>query len=82
MMSDYKAKIIQFKNEAYKHLNEELLPFWLDRCIDETNGGFITHFDKHGKDTGEDEKSTLGQARCVYSFSAAHRAGHGGGSIC
>ena len=78
-MSDYINQLIQFKKEADQHLKEELLPFWLDRCKDEVNGGFITHFDKDGKDTGEDEKSTLGQARCVYSFASSHRAGHGGG---
>ena len=78
-MPDYINQLIKFREESSQHLKEELLPFWLDRCKDETNGGFITHFDKDGKDTGENEKSTLGQARCVYSFSAAHRAGYGEG---
>ena len=78
-MSEYKNQLLQLKNEAEHHLKEELLPFWMYRCKDEINGGYITHFDKNGEDTGEDEKSTLGQARCVYSFSAAHRAGYGGG---
>ncbi|MDI6450981.1 AGE family epimerase/isomerase [Anaerobaca lacustris] len=66
-------------DECRKHFAMELLPFWLDRCKDDANGGFITHFDKDGKDTGEDEKSSLAQLRTVYSMSAAHRAGFGGG---
>ncbi|MDI9430267.1 MAG: AGE family epimerase/isomerase [Sedimentisphaerales bacterium] len=66
-------------DECKKHFTTELLPFWLDRCKDDANGGFITHFDKDGKDTGEDEKSALAQLRTVYSMSAAHRAGFGGG---
>ncbi len=66
-------------DECKKHFTTELLPFWLDRCKDDVNGGFITHFDKDGKDTGEDEKSALAQLRTVYSMSAAHRAGFGGG---
>lgn len=66
-------------DECRKHFTTELLPFWLDRCKDDVNGGFITHFDKDGKDTGEDEKSALAQLRTVYSMSAAHRAGFGGG---
>ena len=78
-MPDYKEKIIQFKNEAQKHLSEELLPFWLDRAKDNINGGFITHFDKDGNDSGEDEKSMLAQARTIYTFSSAHRAGYGNG---
>jgi mannobiose 2-epimerase len=49
--------------------------------IDKTNGGFITHFDKNGKDSGEDEKSLIAQTRSVYSLSSAHRAGYGEGKL-
>ncbi len=65
--------------EAKHHFTKELLPFWLDRCKDDKNGGFITHFDKDGNDSGDDEKSMLAQARTVYSMSTAHRAGYGDG---
>ena len=65
--------------ECKKHLTTELLPFWLNRCKDDTNGGFITHFDKDGNDTGEDEKSLIAQTRTVYTMSSAHRAGYGDG---
>ena len=74
-MVDFKEQLAKFKNEAKEHLTKELMPFWFDRCKDEQNGGFITHFDKYGNDTGVNEKSMLGQARCVYSFASAHRAG-------
>jgi len=66
--------------EARGHLNDELLPFWLERCKDEKNGGFITHFDKDGRDSGEDEKSLIAQTRTVYTMASAHRAGYGKGS--
>ncbi|MHC4743112.1 MAG: AGE family epimerase/isomerase [Planctomycetota bacterium] len=66
-------------DECQEHLTMELLPFWLDRCRDERGGGFITHWDKDGKDSGEDEKSMLAQMRTIYTFSSAHRAGYGGG---
>jgi mannobiose 2-epimerase len=65
-------------DECKKHLTTELLPFWLDRCKDDKNGGFITHFDKDGNDTGEDEKSMLGQVRSIYTYSSAYRHGYGG----
>ncbi|MEK6477171.1 AGE family epimerase/isomerase [Catalinimonas sp. 4WD22] len=68
-----------FLQEAEQHLKQELLPFWLDRSKDEQHGGFITHFDKDGKDAGTDEKSLIAQTRCVYTFSSAHRAGYGEG---
>lgn len=63
--------------EVKNHLTNELLPFWFDRCMDNKHGGFITHFDENGNDTGEDEKSLIAQARCTYTFASAHRAGWG-----
>ncbi|GAB2801693.1 AGE family epimerase/isomerase [Rhabdobacter roseus] len=71
--------LAQYRQEVHQHLTEELLPFWENRCVDRTHGGFITHFDKDGNDSGEDEKSLIAQTRTVYTFSAAHRAGHGDG---
>ena len=41
------------------NLTEELLPFWISRTVDDENGGFITHFDQYGYDSGEDEKSLI-----------------------
>jgi mannobiose 2-epimerase len=72
-------KVAGYLDECKKHLTTELLPFWLNRCKDDKYGGFITHFDKDGKDAGTDEKSLISQTRTVYSMSAAHRAGYGGG---
>lgn len=66
--------------ECKTHLTTELLPFWLNRCKDDVNGGFNTHFDRDGNDTGYDEKSMLAQMRTIYSMSAAHRAGYGAGA--
>ncbi len=68
-----------FAEEIERHLTGELLPFWMDRCPDTVNGGFITHFDEHGADTGEDEKSLISQTRTIYSMSRAHEAGFGAG---
>lgn len=74
-----KNEVVILKQEAENHLVNELLPFWTSRMKDEINGGYITHFDKDGKDTGEDEKSLIAQSRCLYSISSAHRAGYGNG---
>jgi len=67
------------RDEAHRHLTQELLPFWLTRCKDERHGGFITHFDRHGRDTGEDQKSLIAQTRSVFTMASAHRAGYGDG---
>jgi len=74
-----KKQISACLDECKHHLTTELLPFWLNRAKDDKYGGFITHFDKDGKDSGTDEKSMLGQMRFIYSMSAAHRAGYGDG---
>ena len=72
-------KVSACLDECREHFTAELLPFWLDRCKDDENGGFITHFDADGNDSGEDEKSMLAQARTVYSMASTHRAGYGDG---
>jgi mannobiose 2-epimerase len=72
-------EISELKKEAEFHLVNELLPFWTTRMVDETNGGYLTHFDKNGNDSGEDEKSLIAQTRCLYTISSAHRAGYGDG---
>ncbi len=73
--------LTQLKKEAENHLVNELLPFWTTRMIDHENGGYLTHFDEKGNDTGEDEKSLIAQTRCLYTLSSAHRAGYGKGEL-
>jgi len=70
-----KEEIISLKAEVENHLKNELLPFWTSRMIDRVNGGYITHFDRHGKDTGEDEKSLISQTRSLYTLSSVMRSG-------
>jgi mannobiose 2-epimerase len=74
-----KTEVTRLRKEAENHLINELLPFWITRMKDDINGGFITHFDREGKDSGEDEKSLIAQTRCLYTLSSAHRAGYGNG---
>ncbi|NSW94387.1 MAG: AGE family epimerase/isomerase [Bacteroidales bacterium] len=75
-----KEEVMQYLNEAKNHLVNELLPFWISRTVDKKNGGYITHFDRYGNDTGEDEKSLISQTRSLYTYASAHRAGYGDGS--
>ncbi len=74
-----KEELLSFKNECKNHLINELLPFWLNRCKDDVNGGFLTHFDIQGNETGEDQKSLIAQTRTVYTMSSAERNGYGNG---
>lgn len=77
----HKEEINSCLKEAENHLVNELLPFWTTRMMDHRNGGYITHFDEYGKDTGEDEKSLIAQSRSVFTLSSAHRAGYGKGEF-
>jgi mannobiose 2-epimerase len=77
-MRNLKPEIQEHLTECKSHLERELLPFWLKRAKDEVHGGLLTHFDENGNDTGEDEKSMLGQARSIYSYASAYRNGYGG----
>jgi len=75
------SEVKTLQKEAAGHLTGELLPFWTSRMLDKTCGGYITHFDCKGNDTGEDEKSLIAQTRSVYTLSSAHRAGYGEGKL-
>jgi mannose/cellobiose epimerase-like protein (N-acyl-D-glucosamine 2-epimerase family) len=73
--------LLQCRNELHDHLTRELLLFWTARTLDAENGGFITHFDQYGHDSGEDEKSLIAQTRSIYTYASAHRAGYGDGAL-
>ena len=74
-----KDQVQEYLEESTEYFQTKLLPFWLDRCRDTEHGGFITHFDEDGKDSGEDEKSLIAQTRTVYAMASAHRHGYGNG---
>jgi len=78
-MPETGASAASCRREAENHLKNQLLPFWLTRCCDDANGGYLTHFDENGDDPGTDEKSLISQARTLYTMSSAHRAGYGEG---
>ena len=65
-------KIASLRQEIETYLNNGLLPFWVKRTVDKENGGFITHFDQFGNDSGEDEKSLIAQSRSVFTYSSVH----------
>lgn len=71
----------ELRDEIVSYLNTGLLPFWISRTVDTEYGGFLTHFNEFGNDSGEDEKSLIAQSRSVFTYSSAHRAGYGGGKL-
>ncbi|MEM8601325.1 MAG: AGE family epimerase/isomerase [Bacteroidota bacterium] len=67
------ASLARLHREAYDELTGHILPYWLDRTIDETHGGFI------GRITGEDRiipdapKGAVLNARLLWTFASAAR---------
>lgn len=74
-------KLKSLKQEIDQYLSGSLLPFWTARTIDKQYGGFLTHFNEFGLDSGEDEKSLIAQTRSVFTYSQVHRAGIGEGEF-
>ena len=50
-------------------LAEKMIPFWLERSIDQQFGGFITSFDTHGCFDGNGIKNIVTQSRMIWGFS-------------
>jgi len=67
-MTDYLRK-----TEAY--LTERLIPFWAERIVEPTCGGFQTNYDRDGRRTDVSEKTFLCQGRCLFTLSHAVRLG-------
>jgi len=65
------------RTESY--LKDHLLPFWIERSPDKEAGGFLTHFDRDGKPTGDSTKTFLMQIRMLYTMASTHRLGYGDG---
>lgn len=54
-------------------LENNILPFWLDKMVDHENGGFYGRIDGHMLLHPEAEKGAILNARILWSFSAAYR---------
>ena len=50
-----------------KHILEDVMPFWDERCIDQTCGGYLTCFDRKGVLT-DDRKYIWFQGRQLYIY--------------
>jgi len=72
-------RLVPLVKEIQQHLFNELVPFWTTHGVDKEYGGFLTYLDKHGKPTGETDKTLVCQTRMIYSAASAHRAGLGEG---
>ena len=66
-------KIKKLKLEVRDVLENNILPFWMDKMIDQEHGGFYGRIDGSGVLHPEAEKGAILNARILWSFSAAYR---------
>lgn len=59
------------RDEARAQLDGVVFPFWLDRGIDHSSGGFFTCFDNRGQELRSTDKFTWSQGRFVWVLSRA-----------
>lgn len=63
--------VAEIKITARDQLERVILPFWLDRGIDEEHGGFHTCFDNRGRSRTATDKFTWSQGRFVWLLAHA-----------
>ncbi|MGI6232717.1 MAG: AGE family epimerase/isomerase [Prevotella sp.] len=56
-----------------QELEEDILPFWQSRMVDDAQGGFLGRIDGEGKPHPDAEKGAILNARILWAFSAAFR---------
>ena len=62
--------------ELREELERNILPFWMNRMIDQRNGGFLGRIDGCGNLVPNAEKGAILNARILWAFAAAYRVLH------
>lgn len=68
-----KEEVKTLKAEVRDVLENNILSFWLDRMVDEENGGFYGQMTGEGQLVKTADKGCILNARILWSFSAAYR---------
>ena len=69
-------RLISYLEKTEHYLQNNLIPFWANRVVDEKYGGFQTNFDRNGIRTNVTEKSFLAQCRSLFTISHTVRSGY------
>ena len=69
-MSKERMLDVNIEKDFYiKELKENILSFWLPRCVDKVYGGFVNCYDNNGEKLVSYDKYTWSQGRFVWVFS-------------
>ena len=75
-LSFMKEEVKTLKAEVKDVLENNILNFWLDKMVDEENGGFYGQMTGEGEIVKTADKGGILNARILWSFSAAYRVLH------
>jgi mannobiose 2-epimerase len=73
------AEMNALADRMESYLVGHLLPFWQTRSPDRECGGFLSHFGRDGRPTGETVKTYLSHIRLLFVMSIAQRYGYAPG---
>ena len=65
--------ITEMKDGMLRELTGNILPFWMEKTEDRTNGGFLGRISGKGEIDGSAPKGAILNARILWTFSAAYR---------
>lgn len=70
---DYRA----YRDKLEKNLKQNIIPFWMQGCVDGQNGGYLVNLDENGRPRGKpSNKMIVTQARMLWFFSRLAREGY------
>lgn len=72
-MSELRDRMSKSLAEIKTHLENGIIPFWLNNGIDSEYGGYLTCFDSDGKPTEDTDKYIVTQTRMIWGLSAFYR---------
>lgn len=72
-MKAISQKILEMRKEMLEELENDILPFWMHRMIDNENGGFIGRISGAGEADVSAPKGAILNARILWAFSSAYR---------
>ncbi|MDD2580010.1 MAG: AGE family epimerase/isomerase [Eubacteriales bacterium] len=68
-----KQQLEELRFRMQEDVLDNILPFWMDRTVDEKNGGFIGEMTSDGTIRDDADKYLVLNARLLWTFSAANR---------
>ena len=68
-----KLSVNEFRNEIISNMTDNILPYWMNKMVDEENGGFYGRRDANDNLVADAPKGAILNGRLLWSFAAAYR---------